>query len=65
MKHLEVFLETIMKIQLKDFIHNKRYVENLQAEVRVRTTCCFSYLLDGAPKRCKTCPQTCSVKRRE
>jgi len=34
---------------------NKKYVEHLQAEVRIRTTCCFSYLLDGAPKRCKTC----------
>jgi ferric iron reductase protein FhuF len=50
---------------IKRFYSNKRYVENLQAEVRVRTTCCFSFLLDGAPKRCKTCPQTCSVKRRE
>jgi ferric iron reductase protein FhuF len=44
---------------------NKRYVEHLQAEVCVRTTCCFSYLLDGAPKRCKTCPQTCNGKRRK
>ncbi|MCQ6275234.1 (2Fe-2S)-binding protein [Bacillus sp. V3B] len=50
---------------IKRYYHNKRYKAHLQEEVRVRTTCCFSYLLEGATNRCKTCPQTCNVKRRK
>jgi ferric iron reductase protein FhuF len=50
---------------IKRYYHNKRYTEHLQEEVRVRTTCCFSYLLEGATSRCKTCPQTCNTKRRK
>jgi ferric iron reductase protein FhuF len=50
---------------IKRYYYNKRYQEHLQEEVRVRTTCCFSYLLKGATNRCKTCPQTCNVKRRK
>lgn len=36
-----------------------RYFRNeyLQEAIRVRTTCCFSYLLEGATNRCKTCPK--------
>lgn len=48
---------------LKRYYHNKGYKEHLQEEVRVRTTCCFSYLLEGSTNCCKTCPQTCNVKR--
>lgn len=48
---------------LKRYYYIKRDKEHLQEEVRIRTTCCLSYLLDGASNRCKTCPQTCSVKR--
>lgn len=43
---------------IKRYYHQKWYKEHLQDEVRVRTTCCFSYLLEGAVSRCKTCPQT-------
>jgi ferric iron reductase protein FhuF len=43
---------------IKRYYHNKWYKEHLQEEIRVRTTCCFSYLLEGAVNRCKTCPQT-------
>lgn len=50
---------------IKKYNHDKRYIEHLQEEVRIRTTCCFSYLLEGASKRCKTCPQNCSVKRKK
>ncbi|MBB6446170.1 IucA/IucC family C-terminal-domain containing protein [Bacillus benzoevorans] len=35
------------------FYHNGRNEQN----VRVRTTCCFSYALEGSNKRCKTCPR--------
>lgn len=31
-------------------------------EVRVRTTCCFSYLLGEGCKTCKTCPRTCGKR---
>ncbi len=48
---------------IKRYYYIKRDEEHLQEEVRIRTTCCLSYLLAGAPNRCKTCPQTCSVKR--
>ena len=40
---------------LKRYYHKKVYIEDLQEEVRVRTTCCFSYLLKGTTKRCKIC----------
>ena len=43
---------------------SKVYVEGVPEEVRVRKTCCFSYRLEnGEQYRCKTCPQTCRVKK--
>lgn len=36
----------------------KRFIESLHEEVRIRKTCCFTYQLDSKPKRCKTCPCT-------
>lgn len=48
---------------IKRYHNNKEYNEHLE-ELRVRTTCCFSYLLEGVTNRCKTCPQICNVKRR-
>ena len=48
---------------IKRYFVQKRYIEHLQEEVRVRTTCCFSYLLEGSPKRCKTCPHIYKVKK--
>ncbi|RHW37685.1 hypothetical protein D1B33_08120 [Lysinibacillus yapensis] len=49
---------------IKRFYVNKRYVDHLQEEVRVRTTCCFSNLLKGETKQCKTCPQICNIKKK-
>jgi ferric iron reductase protein FhuF len=48
---------------IKRYHYNKSYNEHLEEELRVRTTCCFSYLLEGATNRCKTCPQTCNLRR--
>jgi ferric iron reductase protein FhuF len=42
---------------IKRYFVQKRYIEQLKEEVRVRKTCCFSYLLEGSSKRCKTCPR--------
>lgn len=48
---------------LKRYDNPKSFVEHIGETVRVRKTCCFSYLLEGSSKRCKTCPQTCNVRR--
>jgi siderophore-iron reductase FhuF len=38
-------------------------VEEVEDIVRVRKTCCFSYMLEqGEKNRCNTCPQTCKVR---
>ncbi|MFJ8236219.1 (2Fe-2S)-binding protein [Ureibacillus sp. NPDC094379] len=47
---------------IKKFYCDKRCLADTQEEVRVRKTCCFSYLLDGGCKTCKTCPRTCCVR---
>ncbi len=46
------------------YYSRKVNVEGVMDMVRVRKTCCFSYKLkDGEQYRCKTCPQTCLVKK--
>lgn len=45
---------------IKQFYVNKRYINHLQDEVRVRNTCCLSYSLMGKTKYCKTCPLICN-----
>ncbi|WP_428910516.1 IucA/IucC family C-terminal-domain containing protein [Niallia sp. Krafla_26] len=47
---------------IKRYFVPKRYIGHLKEEVRVRETCCFSYLLESSPKRCKTCPHICKIK---
>lgn len=52
------------KNPLARYYSGKVNVEGLTENVRVRKTCCFSYRLEnGEQYRCKTCPQTCRVKR--
>jgi ferric iron reductase protein FhuF len=52
------------KNPLKEYYTEKVKVEGLDDEIRVRKTCCYSYRLEnGEQFRCKTCPQTCKVKR--
>ncbi|WP_052342593.1 IucA/IucC family C-terminal-domain containing protein [Bacillus sp. EB01] len=41
---------------LTKFFTEKTYQEDLDEMVRVRKTCCFSYLTGDKDKRCKTCP---------
>lgn len=48
---------------IKQFYVNKRYIDHLQEEVRVRNTCCLSYSLMGKTKYCKSCPLICNKKR--
>lgn len=48
---------------IKRFYVNKRYIDYLQEEVRVRNTCCLSYSLIGEKKYCKSCPLVCNEKR--
>ncbi|MGM0753697.1 MAG: siderophore-iron reductase FhuF [Bacillota bacterium] len=49
---------------LARYYSGKVNVEGVTEKVRVRKTCCFSYRLEnGEQYRCKTCPQTCRVKR--
>ncbi|QIZ10489.1 siderophore-iron reductase FhuF [Priestia megaterium] len=48
---------------LQKYFAEKTYLEEWDAEVRVRKTCCFTYQLP-AGKRCKTCPCTQIVKDR-
>lgn len=49
---------------IKRHYHDKTYVEHLGEEVRVRTTCCFYYLITDTSQRCRICPQTCNVKKK-
>ncbi|XXM70439.1 IucA/IucC family C-terminal-domain containing protein [Lysinibacillus sphaericus] len=52
------------KNPLKRYYTEKVKVEGLDDEIRVRKTCCYSYRLEnGEQFRCKSCPQTCKVKR--
>ena len=52
------------KNPLARYYSGKVIVEAVTEKVRVRKTCCFSYRLEnGEQYRCKTCPQTCRVKR--
>lgn len=44
---------------LKRYYNQLIYLEELDAEVRPRNTCCYSYLTK-AKKRCVTCPHTCA-----
>jgi siderophore-iron reductase FhuF len=48
---------------LQKYFAEKTYLEEWDAEVRVRKTCCFTYQLP-AGKRCKTCPCTHIAKDR-
>lgn len=41
---------------LKKFYTGKTYVDDLDEMVRIRQTCCFSYLTGEKAARCKTCP---------
>ncbi|MGE7664500.1 IucA/IucC family C-terminal-domain containing protein [Ureibacillus composti] len=47
---------------IKRFYCDKRCLADSQEEVRVRKTCCLTYLLDGGCKTCKTCPRTCCAR---
>jgi siderophore-iron reductase FhuF len=52
------------KNPLNRYYTEKVRVEGLDDKIRVRKTCCFSYRLEnGEQFRCKSCPQTCKVKR--
>jgi siderophore-iron reductase FhuF len=52
------------KNPLSRYYTEKVRVEGQEGEIRVRKTCCFSYQLEnGEQFRCKSCPQTCKVKR--
>ncbi|MGX6445391.1 IucA/IucC family C-terminal-domain containing protein [Neobacillus sp. K501] len=42
----------------QNYYTEKRFIDSVQEEVRIRKTCCFTYQLDSKPKRCKTCPCT-------
>ncbi|WP_409271964.1 IucA/IucC family C-terminal-domain containing protein [Neobacillus sp. SCS-31] len=41
---------------ISKFYYEKTYVDDLDEMVRIRQTCCFSYLTGEKAKRCKTCP---------
>ncbi|CEG28843.1 IucA/IucC family C-terminal-domain containing protein [Bacillus sp. B-jedd] len=41
---------------MKKFYTGKTYVDDLDEMVRIRQTCCFSYLTGEKAARCKTCP---------
>lgn len=43
---------------LQKYYTEKRLIESVEEEVRIRKTCCFTYQLESSPKRCKTCPCT-------
>lgn len=45
---------------LKRYYNQPMYLEEVEKEVRPRSTCCLSYLT-GAKKRCITCPHTCAA----
>ncbi|KMJ58882.1 hypothetical protein AB685_07335 [Bacillus sp. LL01] len=44
------------------FYKPKTFVEQHQAEIRVRTTCCYYYKTNSEGSRCSTCPLNCKVK---
>jgi len=48
---------------LKKFYDNKKYVDGNKDEIRIRTTCCLYYRLEGSPKRCNTCPHNCRTEK--
>ena len=49
---------------LARYYSGKVNVEGKTVKMRVRKTCCFSYRLEnGEQYRCKTCPQTCLIKK--
>lgn len=48
---------------LQKYYAEKTYLQEFDAEVRARKTCCFTYQLP-AGKRCKTCPCTQMLKDR-
>ncbi|WP_158587543.1 IucA/IucC family C-terminal-domain containing protein [Neobacillus notoginsengisoli] len=41
---------------MKKFYTEKTYVDDLDEMIRIRQTCCFSYLTGEKAARCKTCP---------
>lgn len=47
---------------IKRYYCDKSCLADESEEVRVRKTCCFSYLLGDGCKTCKTCPRTCRKK---
>nr|WP_263324962.1 IucA/IucC family C-terminal-domain containing protein [Neobacillus sp. Marseille-Q6967] len=40
------------------YFGEKKWLDDIKDEVRIRKTCCFTYQLASKPKRCKTCPCT-------
>ncbi|CAN7218225.1 siderophore-iron reductase FhuF [Rossellomorea sp. LjRoot5] len=49
---------------LARYYSRKVNIEGMAEKMRVRKTCCFSYRLEnGEQYRCKTCPQTCLMKK--
>lgn len=43
------------------FYNPKTFVEQHQAEMRMRTTCCYYYKTNSEGARCSTCPLNCNV----
>lgn len=43
------------------FYKPKTFVEQYQAEMRMRTTCCYYYKTNSEGARCSTCPLNCNV----
>ncbi|WP_187442096.1 IucA/IucC family C-terminal-domain containing protein [Sutcliffiella horikoshii] len=43
------------------FYKPKTFVEQHQAEIRMRTTCCYYYKTNSEGTRCSTCPLNCNV----
>ncbi|MCG1021703.1 IucA/IucC family C-terminal-domain containing protein [Sutcliffiella horikoshii] len=43
------------------FYKPKTFVEQHQAEMRMRTTCCYYYKTNSEGARCSTCPLNCNV----
>ncbi|WP_191090800.1 IucA/IucC family C-terminal-domain containing protein [Niallia endozanthoxylica] len=44
---------------LKKFYDNKKYEDQNGVEIRIRTTCCLNYRLEGPAIYCNTCPRKC------
>jgi len=47
------------KNPISRFYHEKTYIPNKEAEIRLRTTCCLFYKTTENQDRCLTCPVTC------